>query len=209
MAMLYSDLFSTAYALSPAVIDWHGDFTLQNRGFKKLGPDATQEQIFNDLKQAFSNQGMSGFYPAVFTAFARMVSPDENAGALQARFPVEYKGDSAIYNLDVIKKWEENFPMNMADAHLDALRSLTALKFDWGRNEDFPHIPFTALQLSKKLEAYGIKHYAEEYLGDHGNMIAGPHGRFNTDVLPLFNMFLQFAPEVTAPVSAATKGKKK
>ena len=207
MAMLYSDVFGSAYALSPAVINWSGEFTLSNPAFKRVG-ESNVESILKGLEEAATNHEESAFFAGVFTSMARMMSPDENAGPLQARFPVEYKGDSAIYNIDVIKQWERNFPMNMVDDHLDALRSLTALKFDWGRNENFPHIPFTAMQFSKKLETYNIKHYAEEYLGDHGNMIGGDDGRFNTEVLPFFNMFLQFAPEPVVPVSAGTKRKK-
>ena len=208
MAMLYPDVFSSAYALSPAAIDWHGEFTVNNSGFKRVARNNNLESILKGLEEAATNHEESAFFSGVFTSMARMISPDENAGPLQARFPVEYKGDSAIYNIDVIKQWEKNFPMNMVDEHLDALRNLTALKLDWGRNENFPHVPFTALQLSKKLEAYKIEHFAEEYLGDHGNMIGGVDGRFNTEVLPFFNTYLEFPPAPATPVSNVNKRKK-
>jgi hypothetical protein len=103
-----------------------------------------------------------------------------------------------------MQRWEDNFPINMIENHLPALKSLTALKFDWGRNEEFSHIPFTALQFSKKLESYGIPHFAEEYLGDHGNRLGGFAGRVFTEMLPFFDSFLQFKP----PVSKSTAEKK-
>jgi hypothetical protein len=79
----------------------------------------------------------------------------------------------------------------MIEAHIPALKSLSALKIDWGRNEDFKHIPITTMELSKKLESLGIKHFAEEYIGDHGNMIDGYEGRVFTEVFPFFQRYLK------------------
>jgi hypothetical protein len=79
----------------------------------------------------------------------------------------------------------------MIDDYLPQLRSLSALKIDWGRNEDFSHIPYTSLQFSKKLESYRISHFAEEYIGDHGNMLDGFEGRIFTELLPFFNTYLK------------------
>ena len=121
---------------------------------------------------------------------ARAYSPNERNQLLQADLPVRFIGDSAVYNADVIKQWERNFPVNMIEEHVEGLRSLVALKMDWGRNEEFLHIPATALQFSKKLEAYRIKHYAEEYIGDHTNMLGGFDGRIYTSLLPFFDNYL-------------------
>ncbi len=122
----------------------------------------------------------------------RAYSLHENNSPLQTKLPVSYIGDSAVMNMDVIKNWENNFPLNMIEAHLPGLRSLVALKIDWGRNEEFSHIPATALQFSKKLEAYRIKHFAEEYIGDHVNMLGGFEGRIYTELLPFFETYLKF-----------------
>lgn len=96
-----------------------------------------------------------------------------------------------VVNTGVLKKWEDNFPINMIDDHIVDLQSLTALKIDWGRNEDFKHIPTTNKELSKKLEALGIKHFAEEYIGDQVNMLDGFDGRIFTEVLPFFERYLE------------------
>ena len=122
---------------------------------------------------------------------ARAYSPDEKNLPLQVSLPVSYIGDSAVFNIKATKQWEANFPVNMIDTHLEQLKSLKAIKIDWGRNEEFPHIPATALQFSKKLEAYRIKHFAEEYIGDHTNMLGGFEGRIYTELLPFFDTYLE------------------
>lgn len=42
---------------------------------------------------------------------------------------------------------------------------------------DLPFIPAGCLQFSKKLEAFGITHIAEEYNGGHGDKLEGRGGR--------------------------------
>ncbi|MBD0377497.1 MAG: hypothetical protein ICV51_17950 [Flavisolibacter sp.] len=109
-------------------------------------------------------------------------------------------------NEAVEKKWEANFPINMIESHLAALKSLTALKMDWGRNEENTHIPPTCLAFSKKLEAYGVKHYAEEYIGGHVDKQGGWDGRMYTEMLPFFDTYLkQEAKAIPAVKTAKTK----
>lgn len=80
----------------------------------------------------------------------------------------------------------------MAHRHVDALKSLRGLKIDWGRNDEFRHIPITCRELSLRLEALGIPHEAEEYIGGHVNKIGGTSGRIFTEVLPFFATLLEF-----------------
>lgn len=191
IGMLFSHVFSSLYAMSPAVLNWSNDFTLKNKGFKRL----SQAKSENDIMKAFNdvdNFDEIGFYASVFAAMGRAYSPDQNAPIFQANLPVHFIGDSAVYNSAIIKKWEANFPVNMIDDHVDHLKSYTAIKIDWGRNEDFGHIPATAMQFSKKLEAYRITHFAEEYIGDHVNMLGGSDGRIYTELLPFFDTYLKF-----------------
>jgi predicted alpha/beta superfamily hydrolase len=197
LAMLFPETFSTAYALSPAALGWYGDLTIQNPGFKRISQLKTEKAIIEGLGKAFQNNDFTAFYAAVFTSMARTFSPDETKLPLQADFPITYIGDSTVINRQIMQLWEGSFPLNMIEDHLPALKSLTALKFDWGRNEEFSHIPFTALQFSKKLESYGIPHFAEEYLGDHGNRLGGFAGRVYTEMLPFFDGYLQFKPSTT------------
>ena len=45
---------------------------------------------------------------------------------------------------------------------------------------------------SEKLENYGIRHYAEEYIGTHGDKLLTDDGRELNDVLPFFDKYLKF-----------------
>lgn len=188
LGMLFANTFSAVYALSPAVLDWHGDFSLSSRGFKRISKLNNIESIVKGLNES---DDFDAFFAAVLTAMARVYSPNIANKELLADFPVTYVGDSAVYHPAVINEWEKQFPFHMIDYYLPQLRSLTALKLDWGRNEDFSHIPFTSLQFSKKLEAYRINHFAEEYIGDHGNMLGGFDGRIFNELLPFFDKYLQ------------------
>lgn len=191
IGMLFPDVFAAVYSMSPAVLNWSHDFTIRNNGFKRISKAKNEKDV---LKGFDESEGFDevGFYAAVLSGMGRAYSPNENHKLLQANLPVSFIGDSAVYNLDVIKQWENNFPLNMIEAHLPGLRSLVALKIDWGGNEEFSHIPATAMQFSKKLEAYRIKHFAEEYIGDHVNMLGGFDGRIYTELLPFFNDNLVF-----------------
>jgi hypothetical protein len=80
----------------------------------------------------------------------------------------------------------------MIDEDISALKSLTALKLDWGRNDQFKFIPIACLEFSKKLEALGVAHFAEEYIGNHSNKIGGMDGRIYSELLPFFNTYIQF-----------------
>jgi S-formylglutathione hydrolase FrmB len=190
LGMLFADTFSAVYALSPAVLNWHGDFTLRSGGFKLISKLNNEEAIIKGLNESEESGDFNGFYAAAFTAMAKVYSPNAAQKELRADFPVSYIKDSAVYDQKVISQWEAQFPFFMIDHYLPQLRSLTALKLDWGRNEEFTHIPYTSLQLSKKLEAYRIKHFAEEYIGDHGNMIGGFEGRIFNELLPFFEKYL-------------------
>ncbi|HSF52292.1 MAG TPA: alpha/beta hydrolase-fold protein [Algoriphagus sp.] len=187
LGMQYADTFSAVYALSPAVLNWHGDFSLSSPAFKLVSELKSVDEIVNALEESGD---FNSFYAGVITAMARVYSPNAADKELLADLPVTYIGDSAVYHPEVVRMWEAQFPHNMIDQYLPQLRSLTALKLDWGRNEDFPHIPFSSLQFSKKLEAYRINHFAEEYIGDHGNMLDGFEGRIFNELLPFFEKYL-------------------
>ena len=191
LGMLFADTFSAVYALSPAVLNWHGDFTLRNVGFKQISKLKNEDAIIKGLNETEQNFDFNAFYAAAFSAMAKVYSPNTSKKELPADFPVSYIKDSAVYDSKVISQWEAQFPFNMIDHYLPQLRSLAAIKLDWGRNEEFSHIPYTSLQLSKKLEAYRIKHFAEEYIGDHGNMLGGFDGRIFNELLPFFEKYLK------------------
>ena len=164
---------------------------------KKIQASRSEKDIFN----AFDNIATDftiheDFYAMLFTIFGRAFAANQKNLPFYGSLPVQYIGDSMVVKEDILKRWEDNFPYNMIDTHIPALKSLNALRLDWGRNDEIPFIPATCLQFSKKLEAYGINHIAEEYLGDHDGQISGTNGRINTEMLPFFNNYLKFESEV-------------
>jgi enterochelin esterase-like enzyme len=189
MAMLFADQFSAVYAMSPGALHFSDDFRLSHPAFKKV----SEQKNMDSLRTAvpYYNFEKFPFFEMIYASLVRMYSPNVNEPLLQGDQPMKYVDGKMVVNAAVLKKWEANFPINMIEDHIPALKSLSALKMDWGRNEDFKHIPITNLELSKKLEALGIKHFAEEYIGDHGNMIGGYDGRVFTEVLPFFEKYLK------------------
>ncbi|QHT66233.1 esterase family protein [Rhodocytophaga rosea] len=164
IGMLFPDTFGAVYALSPATLNWAAEYSLTNPAFKGMDSfrnEYSAKQITDELPQGKREK----FYIQLMADLARTYSPDEGKNFLSAAMPVTFVGDSMVVHKEILAKWEANFPVNMIDQHLSALKQLNALKIDWGRNEEFPHIPITCLQFSKKLEANGVKHFAEEYIG--------------------------------------------
>lgn len=179
IAMLYPDVFSSVYALSPGLLAFVKEFGPNSTSFRDVAKVTTQEE----LKKTY--------YPRVLVAVGRAWSPNPSKPPFFCDMPFTYQGDNMVVNQDVLKKWEDNMPVYMVDRYADNLRKLTAIKMDWGRN-DSPRFPVQIGMLSQRLENLGINHYAEEYIGDHGNKIWAADGRVLNDLLPFFNDFLKF-----------------
>lgn len=179
IAMLYPDVFSSVYALSPGLLAFVKEFGPNSTSFRDLMKVTTQE----DLKKTY--------YPRVLVAVGRAWSPNPSKPPFYCDMPFTYDGDQLVVNQSVRKKWEENMPVYMADRYADNLRKLTAIKMDWGRN-DAPRFPIQIGMFSQRLENLGIPHFAEEYIGDHGNKIWPVDGRVLNDLLPFFNDYLKF-----------------
>ena len=179
LAMLYPDVFSSMYALSPGLLAFVKEFGPNSNSFKELGNIRTQEE----LKKTY--------YPRVLVAVARAWSPNPSRPPFYCDYPFTYAGDSLVVNAAVLEKWNENMPVYMADKYASNLRKLKAIKMDWGRN-DASRFPLQCGMFSQRLENLGIAHFAEEYIGDHGNKIWTTDGRVLNDLLPFFNDYLKF-----------------
>jgi S-formylglutathione hydrolase FrmB len=179
LAMLYPDVFGSVYAMSPAAIAMTEDFTVFHYGFKLALEAKNKEELFKD------------FFATAFVAMGRTYTPNPNKPPFYCDLPVSYKGKEISLDYEVLAKWEKETPINMIGDHIKDLKSLAALKIDWGRNDDFPHIPVGSLLFSKKLESYGINHEAEMYLGDHGRFLWETNGRFYNSLFPFFGAHLQ------------------
>ncbi len=179
IGMLHPEVFSSVYALSPGLLAFVKEFGANSPAYKEVANIKTREE----LKKTY--------YPKVLVAVARAWSPNPAKPPFYCDFPFTYAGDKLTVNQSILEKWEQNMPVYMVDKYADNLRKLTAIKMDWGRN-DSQRFPIQIGMLSQRLENLGINHYAEEYIGDHGNKIWTADGRVLNDLLPFFNDYLKF-----------------
>jgi enterochelin esterase-like enzyme len=179
IGMLHPEVFSSIYALSPGLVAFVKEFGPNSKSFY----DVQQVKTVEELKKTY--------YPKVLVAVGRAWSPNPNKPPFFCDFPFTYEGDKMIVNQAVLDKWEANMPLYMVDKYAENLRKMTAIKLDWGRN-DSPRFPVQIGMLSQRLENLGINHFAEEYIGDHGNKIWTNDGRVLNDLLPFFNDYLKF-----------------
>lgn len=179
VAMLYPDVFSSLYALSPGLLAFVKEFGPNSDSYKELSRIKTNEE----LKKTY--------YPKVLVAVARAWSPNPSKPPFFCDLPFTYQGDSLIVNNDILEKWNQNMPVYMVDKYASNLRKLKAIKMDWGRN-DASRFPVQIGMFSQRLENLGIGHFAEEYIGNHVNKIWTEDGRVLNDLLPFFNDYLTF-----------------
>jgi S-formylglutathione hydrolase FrmB len=177
MGMLFPEVFGAVYASTPVVLNWSDAIIPSIPAFKLISERKDQE--------------INASFPAqLMIDLARTNSPDTNKSPWYADFPATYNGDSLVINAAVVRQWSANLPMQMIDDHFLALESLNAFKMDWGRNDEGRHNPGLCLEFSKKLEHFGVRHFAEEYLGGHADQLPGLEGRFYMSVLPFFQTYL-------------------
>ena len=180
MGMLFPDVFASVYALSPALLGLSNEFGINSQAYRRVSNITAREQVVTE------------FLPNVIVALGRAFSPNPDNPPFYADLPYTYKGDSLIIDYRVMDLWNRNLPAEMIFEHVDNLKLLKALKLDWGRNEEFLHIPLTSKIFSQRLENMGISHYAEEYIGTHSNKLWTDDGRVLNNMLPFFDFFLEF-----------------
>ena len=179
IAMLYPDVFSCAYAMSPGLLAFVKEFGPNSDSYKQLAAIKTKEELDKT------------YYPRVIAACARAWSPNLNKPPFYFDLPFNYINDSLVVDTAVYEKWRSNMPLYMIDKYTNNLKKLKAIKLDWGRN-DAPRFPLQCSMFSQELENHGIEHYAEEYIGTHTNKIWTTDGRVLNEMLPFFNDYLQF-----------------
>ena len=180
MGMLFPDVFSSVYATTPATLNWSDGINTSLDAFKIISDAKSDSTIVNNVSAM------------IMVDLGRTYSPNLNKPPFYADMPAYYIDDSLVIDTSAVNKWTQNFATNMIESHLIALKSLKAIKIDWGRNDAGRHVPVTCLQFSKKLEWYGINHFAEEYLGGHAEHLEGTNGRIYTEILPFFDTYLSF-----------------
>lgn len=179
IAMLYPDVFSCVYAMSPGLLAFVKEFGPNSDSYKQLAAIKTKDELDKT------------YYPKVIAACARAWSPNPNKPPFYIDVPFNYIGDSLVTDTAVYEKWRKNMPVYMIDKYADNLKKLKAIKLDWGRN-DASRFAVQCGMFSQELENHGIEHYAEEYIGTHTNKIWTTDGRVLNEMLPFFNDNLQF-----------------
>ncbi|MBD3584001.1 alpha/beta hydrolase [Flavobacterium selenitireducens] len=179
IAMLHPEIFSSVYALSPGLLALVKEFGPNSDSYKQLQNIKNQQQL------------NKSYAPKVLVAVGRAFSPNLNNPPFYCDMPFTYEGDKLIVDEVILAKWNENLPVEMIEKYAGNLRKLNAIKLDWGRN-DASRFPLQCGMFSQKLENLGINHYAEEYIGDHGNKIWAADGRVFSDLLPFCNDNLRF-----------------
>lgn len=183
LGMLFPEVFSSVYALSPGPLSLAKEIGPTGNAYKRVPQIATREALIEAW-----NEGL----PNAVVAIGRAFSPNPAKPPFYADLPFTYHGDTLVVNDKVLEAWNRNLPLEMVDNHIDNLRKLKSLKLDWGRNEEYAFIPLTCMMFSQKLENLGINHYAEEYIGTHGNKLWTDDGRALNDMLPFFDTYLVF-----------------
>jgi enterochelin esterase-like enzyme len=179
IAMLYPDVFSSVYALSPGLLAFVKEFGPNSDSYKQLAGIKTKDELDKT------------YYPRVIAAVARAWSPNPNKPPFYIDLPFNYIENSLVLDTAVYEKWRANMPLYMIDKYASNLKKLKAIKLDWGRN-DSPRFPLQCGMFSQELENHGIEHYAEEYIGTHVNKIWTTDGRVLGELLPFFNDYLLF-----------------
>lgn len=182
LAMLHSELFSTAYAMSPCCLDLQDDFTSSNPAWREVVKLTSIEDVRH---AAAENQ----FWTTALAAFAIAASPD-SARSLKADLPYRMEGEKLVAVPDVIRGWKAVMPLNLINQHKQELSSLSGLAIDFGYEDDFTHIPDTATQFGWALLSMKIPVLIEGYHGDHNNQIPA---RVGTRMIPYIADHLDFA----------------
>jgi S-formylglutathione hydrolase FrmB len=179
IAMKHPEVFNTVYAISPGALAIVREYGPNSNTFKQLAEISTYE----DLNKTY--------FGTVMVAFGRSWSPNPKNPPFYCDFPFDYEAGELVIHQETLQKWHENMPFYNLENYIDNLKSLKAIKMDWGRNagERFTQ---QCRMFSLKLENLGIDHYAEEYIGTHVNNIYTKEGRIPQQVLPFFEYYLAF-----------------
>lgn len=185
LGMLFPDIFSVVYGISPAPLAFVGEYGANFEGWRRVQEIKTREELID-------TKSVTDFLVNVLVANGRAFSPNPSKPPFYCDLPFTYQGDSLVTNYKVLALWNKNMPFVMVENYGDNLKKLRALKLDWGRNDEFALVRLGCEMFSQKLEALGINHYAEEYIGTHGSKIYTEDGRVPNDMLPFFNTYLKF-----------------
>ncbi len=179
LAMKHPDVFGAVYAISPGALAIVREYGPNSNTFKEFSKVKSME----DLEKTY--------FGKVMVAFGRAWSPNPNKPPFYCDVPFEYVNDELAVNQEVLKKWHSNMPTYMIADYIDNLNKLKAIKLDWGRNAG-ERFTIQCKMFSQQLENAGVTHFSEEYIGTHVSDIYTKEGRIPQQVLPFFDLYLDF-----------------
>jgi S-formylglutathione hydrolase FrmB len=97
LAMLFPDIFSSVYALSPCVLDLDKDYGPEGMAFKQAQEIKSRDTLTTGYKYVNAN---------AVVAAGRAFSPNLNKPPFFADLPYTYQGDSLIINYKVLELWK-------------------------------------------------------------------------------------------------------
>lgn len=174
LGMKHPDVFSAVYGMNPAIMDWGGDLTIHQPGFRTVLEAGSPEDLLQ-IRNVFVLGAVT-----VCQAF----SPNPAKPPFFCDHPFKIEGDRLVPSEPGFSEWAEHSPIRMVPKYRSNLAKLKALKFDSGYEDEFRFIPINCRLLSSALTNNGIEHVFEEYNGDHRNRIWGKNGRMLNEVLP-------------------------
>jgi hypothetical protein len=185
-AMLYPDLFSVVYALHP-VGTGTGVVPMSSR------PDWAK------IHRAHSLRDLEGDpFSGIFVAMAQAYLPNPARPPFYCDFLVEPENGELKLNLAHVRKLQDRFLLDhLVLGHVEALRRMRGIMFDWGRYDTNPDHVYSNQAFTRKLDELGIEHFAEEYRGNGWDRNWTDDGRVYTAMMPFLNRHLVFA--VDAP----------
>lgn len=175
MAMKYTDLFGSVYAMSPAFLDLRDDADI-------ISPNFRNAAAIRQYQDVYRNE-----YLRIAWAMAQAFSPNSLKLPFHADFPVIFHSGMLGINQETLDKWRSLLPVNMIQEYRVSLNALKAFKIDVGSYDEFRHIPPTVRSFSDRLRQYYIPHSFEQYSGGHLDKLLGEEGRIYNYVLPFFS----------------------
>ncbi|MGH8230012.1 MAG: alpha/beta hydrolase [Steroidobacteraceae bacterium] len=170
LAMKYPGIFSSIYAMSPCCLaaNLHPSPALMAQAAKV---------------QASGRVAAAGFVVKAMLASAAAWSPDPKNPPSYFDLPI-VDGKPVPR---VIAAWAANAPLAMVYQDISNLRSYDAIAFDAGDRDT--GIAATVRSLDRTLTAFGVRHVAAIY---HGNHVDHIERRFASKVIPFFSQHLKF-----------------
>lgn len=181
MALRHADVFGAVYAMSPCCL----------AGIADVGPGNevwTRMEGFRDLKALQAAEAKGDLYPIAVVGLAATMSPNPARPPLYVDLPYTFAGGMVRPVEPVLARWRTAFPVaEVATAREMLSRLRTAIRIDYGFDDQFPHIPPSVRMFTDSLSAHKVSFRLDGYAGDHRDRI---RLRMTRIVLPFFSAAL-------------------